>query len=277
MAIADRFKVQPDANTEPPPYGAPENGLALDRINDTFRVVMAGVRETWDALGELRRRLGDLAFQARNNVLIEDGIVNAKAIKGGANAGYIPASALLPPDDEAYGGVRVGGLTPIALQRLYNWSHPIGSFRLWHNTTGAGLVWPGTTATWEMHPNAIGALLVGSNVDVAPGAQAGFRYLQATTSTTGAHGHGGQTAAHTLTVEQMPAHTHEGRTVANLTSGGFTNMAVGTDRRLVAENTGSAGGGQGHRHNIASDGDHFHDVFLDQTLRFGLAVWRRVA
>jgi microcystin-dependent protein len=76
--------------------------------------------------------------------------------------------------------------------------------------------------------------------------------------TQGAHTHGGTTGSTTLTVDQIPSHTHSLSAAAgaggNYASGGsgYGYPTSGT--------TGATGGGQGHTHTVSSDGSHAHNV-----------------
>jgi len=77
-----------------------------------------------------------------------------------------------------------------------------------------------------------------------------------TTNSAGAHDHGG-TESTALTVAQLPSHSHSYSTG---TSDLFGNVArTGSGSQIGAE-TDEAGGGEGHSHNIPSDGEHTHSV-----------------
>jgi microcystin-dependent protein len=105
----------------------------------------------------------------------------------------------------------------------------------------------------------------------------------ATTSTDGAHSHGGATAGHTLTEAQMPSHTHTGTTnfaadhvhtyqLEDLSGAGTGGPGFSFSNQFVTGTTGAAGGhdhtfstnatgsNQAHSHTINSDGNHNHTV-----------------
>lgn len=79
-----------------------------------------------------------------------------------------------------------------------------------------------------------------------------------TSSSNGAHDHGAVSGSHTLTIPEMPAHTH------TLSEHVFVDEADnGTPIQYLVDtgssrNTGSTGGGGGHTHTISSDGAHTH-------------------
>ena len=83
----------------------------------------------------------------------------------------------------------------------------------------------------------------------------------ATTSTNGSHAHGGNTAYHTLTVNQMPSHTH-GLPDLMVPIGALNdiNNNLRASETATGLETEATGGNQGHRHGISSDGNHNHTV-----------------
>jgi microcystin-dependent protein len=104
----------------------------------------------------------------------------------------------------------------------------------------------------------------------------------ATTSSAGAHTHGGATGPTILTTAQMPSHTHPGTTTAvgdhqhgytaptgtlggglAGSGGGYNitnNASGGAGSHSHTFTTDSTGGGTGHDHTISSDGAHTHTV-----------------
>lgn len=109
--------------------------------------------------------------------------------------------------------------------------------------------------------------------------QAGQHAHTATTSSAGAHSHGGATGATALSVDQVPSHSHN--TVNLATSGNALNTSPQTPvahqgtygsnpQYILTAGTGAwagpsenKGGGQGHSHSIAGDGNHTHPVTVD--------------
>lgn len=74
----------------------------------------------------------------------------------------------------------------------------------------------------------------------------------------GDHAHGGNTGLHVLTVEQIPPHAHSyvGPAIEDFLGSGTTPAQYASQ----VLTTGSAGGGQGHRHAISESGAHVHSV-----------------
>lgn len=118
----------------------------------------------------------------------------------------------------------------------------------------------------------------------------GFIYAStATSGTKGESGNGsgtavsaatGNTGSTTLTVNQIPGHTHnfrsDGTQMVNVTSGWVTNydfvsinQGGGGYRLQFAVPTASTGGGQGHTHSL---GSHTHNVPY-----IAVYVWKRTA
>lgn len=81
------------------------------------------------------------------------------------------------------------------------------------------------------------------------------------TDAAGAHTHGSSTGLTTLTIAQLPAHTHTyglaGGTAIEVGTGYPTGSGLAS---VSTTDTGSTGSGQGHGHSITSDGGHTHTL-----------------
>lgn len=109
----------------------------------------------------------------------------------------------------------------------------------------------------------------------------------ATNSTAGGHSHGGSAGATSLTIAQIPSHTHtysdEYRPNTVLISVG----EVGQDYFLpdavnsINKTTTATGSGQSHTHSISTDGGHTHTITVTNASNvppFEAAfIWRRTA
>jgi len=98
-----------------------------------------------------------------------------------------------------------------------------------------------------------------------------------TTSAAGGHDHGGSTAPHALTIDEMPLHGHpfflSTRRAGQADGvGGFllkdADTAVyqaytGTPTGTLGEQIGGTGGNQPHRHGITAEPDHTHTVRVE--------------
>jgi hypothetical protein len=137
--------------------------------------------------------------------------------------------------------------------------------------TGVVMMWSGATNAipfgWALcngtngTPNLTDRFIIGAGATYPVNGTGGGSAAGITLSTAGAHSHSGATAPHTLTIAQMPAHTHT-PTQAFLTAGGSGNSLhkafnqVGSSTAVV----GTTGGGGAHSHNISSDGAHTHTI-----------------
>lgn len=142
--------------------------------------------------------------------------------------------------------------------------------------TGGVILWPASSgaipAGWQLMDGSNGTpdwrdkfvLCEGGVLPATGGA------TSASTSTAGAHDHSGETAAHTLTVQQIPSHGHDLRldksVAADDATGGAAGELLRATRNYVYDNRKptvtitSTGGGQGHKHGISSGGAHQHTV-----------------
>jgi surface antigen len=245
LAYHEQWSVDPALNSAAAPLGAPEGGLAWDRVSDTFRVVMAGIAELRESL------------------------------KGGT-----------PTSDLAANSTKFAGRTR---QQAYDDYWPVGSERAWNSTSATGIVPSGLTATWTLV--AADAFLVGASttgIYTSPGATVGTN-TAAETGAAGAHDHGGTTGSTTLTINQMPLHSHPTRvsTAAVGSSDGLGGLMLdddnlanypgytGTPDNDPGQQIGGTGGGAGHAHSLSSVGDHTHNISLPR--RYVTAWFKRTA
>ena len=82
------------------------------------------------------------------------------------------------------------------------------------------------------------------------------------------HNHGGATGSTTLTIDQIPSHSHSSN--AGVTAAGFlTGVVDGNANQSGTVQSGSTGGGQGHNHTISSS-SNLPPYFV-------AFIWRRTA
>ena len=133
---------------------------------------------------------------------------------------------------------------------------PIGVIVLWSGSSASipsgWSLCDGTNGT----PDLRNRFVVGATSSYAVGATGGAS--SGTTSAAGGHNHGGNAGATTLTLDQIPAHTHS--VPAGIQTPPHTYIAGGGDafNSAFTSTTGSAGGGNSHTHTISSEVDHTH-------------------
>jgi hypothetical protein len=203
------------------------------------------------------------AFSSANTIGNSGGVINGNVVVDGANHHL----------NVANGKVREGGFDLV----------PVGAIIMWSgNTVPAGwALCDGTTVTSlagspVTTPNLSGRFIVG----VSPGAgyvvggTGGFAYQNGVSvsssgghthsvavNSAGAHNHLGTTGNHTLTVAELPPHTHGLGDVSGFRAigSGLAYNGAGEGAKLPAiTQTNSTGSGVGHSHTIASSGDHTH-------------------
>lgn len=150
-------------------------------------------------------------------------------------------------------------------------SVPIGTVIMWGGPAG---VYP---AGWQLcdgstyarsdgngnitTPDMRGKFIVAMGPGYTERATGGSTTHTHTAVNAGTHNHGGVTASHAITINQMPAHSHGvygGQSGSYQTGGGYG--ASTNNNGSQAGVTLSAGGGEGHTHGLASDGDHSHTI-----------------
>lgn len=140
--------------------------------------------------------------------------------------------------------------------------------------SGMIMLWAGSIATipsgWALcdgtfgTPNLRDRFVVGAGSSLAVGAVGGSNTSSAegshthTTVAAGSHNHTGTSGGTSLTIAQLPAHTHD-------VTGTGSNSVQGSGAQPVQPSTGtqttsSTGSGEAHTHSISSDGSHTHTI-----------------
>ena len=144
-------------------------------------------------------------------------------------------------------------------------------------------MWSGSLQTipygWQLcdgtngTPNLIDRFIVGAGRSYSTGQTGGSN--STFTDSAGSHNHGGASASHQLTIDELPAHSHSlndpGHSHSSVVIGSFAPGRYGPDSipAPVAGTTGkettgitinNTGGNSGHTHNISTEGSHNHSV-----------------
>jgi hypothetical protein len=172
-----------------------------------------------------------------------------------------------------------------------NKSTAIATTEFVHNIlpTGVILMWSGPIASipsgWALcdggngTPDLRNRFIVGAGITYSVGDTGGSTVTNYTVLSAGTHSHLGSTVAHTLTVNQIPSHSHllddafyseiNGSNVYNdPVSGPITvGPTIGSNRTdsdnglfFFPHNTYRTGNGQAHSHGIVNDGSHTHVI-----------------
>lgn len=249
MASYADYQPVPDDNTAASPIGAPEGSYQGKWVNDTFRRLMAAVRNLGDDVpkiplgGDPALRIGTLAYQNAAAVNITGGTL------GDAVGGVTPIRGI----------IYFGGTISQATALEPRWA-----------------LCDGRTVNGIVTPNLRGLFVRAWSDSEAPGSSGGS-VAAITSSAGGSHTHGGATGSTTLTVDQIPAHTHSITGVE--TSGNNTGSdPAATNGTSVGDiETESTGGGQGHTHTIGSSGTHTHTVTPTLPPYYALLILMRTA
>jgi hypothetical protein len=148
---------------------------------------------------------------------------------------------------------------------------PYGVILMWSGSTGTiptgFALCDGSNGT----PNLRNRFVVGAGDTFNPGTTGGNTTPTVTTASSGEHSHTGSTGSTTLTISQIPSHSHlmtEVPGASRIFDGAIDGSyhAGNQDRTYSNRETNTIGGGQGHLHSIGSDGTHTHSVILQPTL-----------
>ena len=262
---------------------AKEGTAAQHWVNNQTRVECRATKGTFEAFIQ---RTGDVMsgdLDMDGNQLIDAKITgNDTVINGGQIVGVPIRGALNDDSNEIFvpsdGSTPTIGGAPILTAGNGARALPVGSIIMWfgsvQNIPQGWALCDGTNGT----PDLRGRFIIGAGGGVALGETGG----STTTSASGNHNHGGSTASHALTTQQIPSHSHGGWYNTGFERGIAQAPPIGSQRSGVVipgvtrNDAGSldttsnsaqsnslttpVGGGQGHSHGISNSGTHTHTV-----------------
>jgi hypothetical protein len=160
-------------------------------------------------------------------------------------------------------------------QPLDNVSTAIANTQFVHNILPRGviLLWAGNAGNipsgWALcdgtngTPNLSSRFILGASLTLNANTTGGQSTISPITNTSGVHSHTSKTGNTTLTIDQIPPHTHT-LPADSQPTGAYTQSLTSTpnDDEDLSPNflTGATGGGQPHDHDIQADGIHFHSI-----------------
>jgi hypothetical protein len=242
VAYMEQWNIDPALNSAAAPLGAPEGGLAWDRVSDTFRVVMAGIAE------------------------LRESIANG-----------VPTSGLAANSTKFAGRTRqqfYDDIWPVGSERGWNSTNPAGLIpagvtATWTLVVGdAFLVTAGT-----LYPTP--GATVGTNTAAVTGPAGGHDHGGATDSHTltinqmPTHGHPTRISTAAGLADAVGGLMLDDDNVANFS--GYTGQPDNDPGQQI----GGTGGDAGHAHGIDNVSDHTHDITLPK--RYVTAWFRRTA
>ena len=174
----------------------------------------------------------------------------------------------------------VAGGQNISAQDLYDMYWPIGSERIYLSGAASTNFNIGATpedpvyARWQQVTGLGGAYFIG-NGTFAPLGEVTSGSNNLTINAGGDHNHGGNTAGHALTTNQLPAHNHGLNIYQNANPNGDQIASAAGSGTPSSRTTNNTGGGQAHSHGIAASGTHTHTGTISPQ-RVGIAIARRI-
>lgn len=157
------------------------------------------------------------------------------------------------------------------VKNLINTIEPIGTIKAWAGAIGS------IPSGWALCNGANGTLNLtdrfivgfgggsyGQNGTAGHTPGSGSTPVTGSTSLAGLHAHSGATALHTLSVDQIPSHTHGPAQGSGFVNNGPSGLGLATNNfglnYFTPGTTAATGGTQAHQHSIFTDGLHSHTV-----------------
>jgi surface antigen len=245
LAYMEQWSVDPALNNAAAPLGAPERGLAWDRVSDTFRVVMAGIAELRESL-----------------------------------AGGTPTAGLAANSTKFAGRTRQQAYDdywPIGSERAWNSTSgtgivPSGITATWTLVAADAFLVGASVAGLYPTPGAT----IGSNTAAETEPAGGHAHGGTTGSTTltiaqmPLHGHPTRTSTEVAGISDL-----DGGLMINNDEVSNFSAYTGQPDNDSGQQIGGSGGNGSHNHSISSVTDHTHDITLPK--RYATAWFRRTA
>jgi hypothetical protein len=229
-------------------------GVATKNYVDTNITSVASVlRNDIDSnVVSINATLGSLVTEINNLNTYTLNLNASKAAIASPEFSGIPKAATLPTTTSN---------TALATTSFVHGVIPYGAIIMWSGAIVAiPIGWTlcdGNNGT----PDLRNRFVVAAGGSYVVGAVGGAASSSATTSAAGAHTHGGATGSTSLTIQQMPAHTHSLPQAVQTTADGSSWSSHKAFNNVGSiSTTNSTGGGQGHNHSIASEGNHVHSL-----------------
>ena len=249
MAYMEQWSVDPALNSAAAPLGAPEGGLAWDRVSDTLRVVMAGVAELRESLAAGVPTSGLAANSTRF----------ANRTRQQAYDDYWPVGS-----ERGWNSTNPTGITPSGLTAT--WTLVATDAFLIGGSAGGLYTTPGATV----------GVNTAAETEPAGGHDHGDVTGQHTLTIAQIPLHGHPTRVSTAaggSSDGLGGLMLDDDNVANY--GTSSSSYTGSPDNDPGQQIGGAGGGGSHAHTISDEDDHTHDITLPK--RYITAWFRRTA
>lgn len=241
VILRDTLRVQETDYVDYDPFPAESHEAALDRLT----------MQTQELDREVQRRLA-----LRRTDPVTQALLPTKESRANRILGFDGDGAPIAVELTEDGSAIVDNDTIIAILNNYLAElFPIGMIVLWSGSIATipdgWALCNGSNGT----PDLRNRFVVGAGTTYGVGATGGA--VSGTTSSGGAHAHGGNTGSTALSLAQIPAHTHS---VTTLSITGTGAVQGGTAIQETGADSGSAGSGASHNHTIPSEAAHTHTV-----------------
>lgn len=268
------YDSNPDNNTKPPPLGAPENTTRKKDLNDIERQIMATIHEIGEWLEHVVGgptqdpdfTLGTMAAQNSNAVSISGGtIVGSTTINDQVTVYAEAVKTGTLPTSVVPSNISVNRFAENTIQQFYDAIYPVGAVQILVASRASIPVPAGVTAVWTKIGYNGRFLQVQDSITSYPDLGGSLGAVVATAA--------GRTEDTTLTVNQIPPHSH----TYSRTGGSGSVISGGSPySNVVAADTGDTGGGQPHSHPLGANATISMDLG-NKVPALRVQMWRRTS